>query len=460
MSNAKNGGTFRAWTVAAAGAAVVVLAASAAAQGSAQAKEHEGIQVVESPIGPTSDVMVSQKHFVAVGGALDDENIAIHQAMLVRNDVNKIVIVPYASADPEKAAQGSIERFKKYRPDATYVVLPDASKDDASRDLAASWIGHADLVFFTGGDQKRLIARFGSGQKPNSVLQALNSGMQKWGTLVAGTSAGAAMMSDPMFLGGGSESALSGELATDGEDGDPGAREGDREPPTGVRLGPGLGLVPSVIIDTHFFPRGRIGRLIAAVDQVKDYAGLGIDEDRAVRIAGSGMVAVGTHAALLVSGPIAREGKSRLGARVSLMSDGDRGRVNHMRHPTGERFLDIGATFAHDAVALDDEARRGMATFADAQDAEAKARDRYEDDAWGRNVVLQMLRRLAADPSKEQRARSEGFELIIRADEKTRFAWDGKDPDTLRVADAIADVIVLSPAAPASAQVPAKESTE
>jgi cyanophycinase len=398
--------------------------------------------------------------FVAIGGALDDENIAIHQAMLVRNDVNKIVIVPYASGDPEKAAQGSIERFKKYRPDATYVVLPDAAKDDASRDLAASWIGHADLVFFTGGDQKRLIARFGSGEKPNAVLQALNNGMRKWGTLVAGTSAGAAMMSDPMFLGGGSESALSGELATDGEDGDPGAREADREPPKGVRLGPGLGLVPNVIIDTHFFPRGRVGRLIAAVDQQKGYVGLGIDEDRAVRIAGGRLTAVGTHAALLVAGPIARDGLSRLGAKATLMCEGDRVTVEPNRSAGADGELRVECDFAHDVVALDDAARRAMLEFADAQDEAARARDRFEDDAWGRNVALQMLRRLAADPSTAQRAKSKGFELVIRADDKTRFAWDGRDPDTLRVADAIADVIVLNPSAPASAPAPAMESTE
>ena len=381
--------------------------------------------------------------FIAIGGALDDENIAIHQAMLVRDDLHKIVIVPYASADPEKAAQSSIERFKKYRPNATYVVLPDASKDDATRELAASWIGHADLVFFTGGDQKRLIARFGSGAKPNSVLQALNAGMRKWDTLVAGTSAGAAMMSDPMFLGGGSESALSGELATDGEDGDPGAREGDREPPKGVRLGPGLGLVSDVIIDTHFFPRGRIGRLIAAVDQQKGKVGIGIDEDRAVRFGGGG-TAIGTHSALLVSGPITREGLSRLGARVTLLSDGDRAALAPVVGSDGSSGVRAECTFAGGAVALDDAARGAMAKFADAEDQAAKAAKKFEDDAWGRNVALQMLRRLAADPSKEQRAKSKGFELVIRADATTRFAWDGKDPETLRVADAIADVRALA----------------
>lgn len=424
-------------------AAIAVAIAGCAVAGTASAAEPApgGKGDVPSPAGATGMAMPT---FVAIGGALDDENIAIHQAMLVRDDLHKIVIVPYASADPEKAAQSSIERFKKYRPDARYVVLPDASKDDASRDLAASWIGHADLVFFTGGDQKRLIARFGSGDKPNAALQALNAGMRKWGTLVAGTSAGAAMMSDPMFLGGGSESALNGELAIDGEDGDPGAREGDREPPKGVRLGPGLGLVPNVIIDTHFFPRGRIGRLIAAVDNQKARVGVGIDEDRAVLIAGGKLTGIGTHAALLVQGPIAREGLSRLGARVSVVSEGDSATLSQGTSPDGAAGVRVEHAFAAGGVALDDAARAAIAAYADAQDAEAKAKDKYEDDAWGRNVALQMLRRLAADPSREFRAQSKGFELVIRADARTRFAWDGKDPATLGVVDAIADVRALT----------------
>lgn len=427
-------------------AAVCVSACGAFAQELTRAPDGAAARLAAgTAAGATGHAQVALPTFIAIGGALDDENVAIHRAMLVRRDLDKIVVVPYASADPEKAAASTIERLKKYRPDAKYVVLPDATKDDASRDLAASWIANADLVFFTGGDQKRLIARFGSGENPNSVLLALNDGMLRYGTLVAGTSAGAAMMSDPMFLGGGSESALSGEMATDGEDGDPGAREGDREPPKGVRLGPGLGLVPNVIIDTHFFPRGRIGRLIASVDQQKGYVGLGIDENRAVRIAGGRLTGIGTNAALLVSGPITREGTSRLGARITLMSDGDRVKVEPDRSAGAVGDLRVECDLGPNAVALDDVARSAIAIFADAQDEAAKARNRFEDDAWGRNVALQMLRRLATDPGKEQRARSKGFELVIRTDERTRFAWDGKDPDTLRIVDAIADVIALSP---------------
>ena len=391
---------------------------------------------------PATPTGMASPSFIAIGGALEDENSAIFEAMLTRKDTNKIVIVPYASADAAEAGKRTIERFKKYRPDARYVVLPDPAKDEASRDLAISWISHADLVFFTGGDQKRLNARFGSFEKPNGVLNALNQGMRRWDTRVAGTSAGAAMMSDPMFLGGGSESALAGTPAIDGEDADPGAIPGDAKPPVGVRLGPGLGLVPNVIIDTHFFPRGRIGRLIAAVDNQKTRVGVGIDEDRAVRFDANGTTAMGNHAALLVHGTIIREGLSRLGARLTLVSEGDNVKLKGWIAPGGSPGAGIAVEFtaAHNSVPLDAAARLAIGAFADAQDARYKERARYEPDAWGRDRALQVLRRLAAEPVTPQHATSDQFELVISADEYTQFYWDGKDPATLRLHQAIADV--------------------
>ena len=68
-------------------------------------------------------------------------------------------------------------------------------------------------------------------------------------------------------------------------------------------MGPGLGLVSGVVIDSHFAERGRIGRLAAAVAQNPRNIGLGIDENTAIvlefheagaefRVIGSGAVYV------------------------------------------------------------------------------------------------------------------------------------------------------------------------
>ena len=45
-----------------------------------------------------------------------------------------------------------------------------------------------------------------------------------------------------------------------------------------LRMAPGFGLIPGVIVDQHFAERGRIGRLIGAVAQNPRLLGRGLDE--------------------------------------------------------------------------------------------------------------------------------------------------------------------------------------
>jgi cyanophycinase len=44
-------------------------------------------------------------------------------------------------------------------------------------------------------------------------------------------------------------------------------------------MAPGLAFMQSVVIDSHFAERGRMGRLLGAVAQNPCNTGLGIDED-------------------------------------------------------------------------------------------------------------------------------------------------------------------------------------
>jgi cyanophycinase len=95
---------------------------------------------------------------------------------------------------------------------------------------------------------------------------------------VAGTSAGASVMSETMLVGGASSATH---------------RIGD------LHMAPGLGLVRDAIIDQHFAERGRFGRLIGAVAHNPRVLGIGIDEDTAAivedrlfRVIGSGAVYV------------------------------------------------------------------------------------------------------------------------------------------------------------------------
>jgi cyanophycinase len=367
--------------------------------------------------------------FYAIGGGIRDDNEQLYRALLGRKDTNKIVVVPYSAGNAEEGARLMIERFRKHRADADYVVMPDATKDAESKRLAAEMVGQADLVFFTGGDQSRLVPRFIEDGKPTSVLNNLRDGMTKFATPVAGTSAGCAALSDPMFTGGGSESALADLPATDGEESHPDER--------GVRLGRGLGLVDHVILDSHFLSRGRVGRMIAALEKSGKRFGVGVADNRAVRIRGNTYTAIGDAAALVVDvQDLKREGLSRRGVRISLLADGDA--FVPVTHP-GSHNPETGKGHFGQKGAAADRIPEALQLGAEMPEI---------PEAWGRNAVLGMLGRLAADPKSVQTARSERFEVTITADQRTRFAWRAGEPKSLSVIEAKMDVIERPAQAP------------
>ena len=110
------------------------------------------------------------------------------------------------------------------------------------------------------------------GGRETPVLQALRA-LHAGGGLIAGSSAGAAMMSERMLLGGTSlESVVHG------------LTENPDRP--GLLLGPGLGFFRFGMLDQHFIKRGRLGRLIVAMAKTGVQKGFGIDENTALFVDG------------------------------------------------------------------------------------------------------------------------------------------------------------------------------
>ena len=123
-------------------------------------------------------------------------------------------------------------------------------------------------VYFTGGDQANIVGALAPGGVETPLLAAIRAARAAGG-LVAGSSAGAAMMSQPMILGGTSiESVVHGVTA-------------DPEQP-GLLLGDGLGFFRHGMVDQHFIKRGRLGRLVVAMAQAGVRRGFGIDENTAL----------------------------------------------------------------------------------------------------------------------------------------------------------------------------------
>ena len=69
-----------------------------------------------------------------------------------------------------------------------------------------------------------------------------------------------------------------------------------------LRLAPGFGLLPGVIVDQHFAERGRIGRLIGAIAQNPRILGIGLDEDAAILVRRGRFQVLGSGAVYVVDG--------------------------------------------------------------------------------------------------------------------------------------------------------------
>jgi cyanophycinase len=176
-------------------------------------------------------------------------------------------------------------------------VLHIKSREDANNEEYLERLEKADVVMFTGGDQLRLSSIYGG----TKFLQILKRKYNEDDFMIAGTSAGAAAASTNMiYRGSSSEALVKGE----------------------VQITAGLGFIDSVIIDTHFVQRGRIGRLFYAVASNPGMLGIGLGEDAGLLITnGDTMEAIGSGLTILVDGRYISETSIydvEMGAPVSI----------------------------------------------------------------------------------------------------------------------------------------------
>lgn len=184
-----------------------------------------------------------------------------------------VLIIATASSEPDVLEARYTETFmgfgaKSVRP------LRILDREQANSDEAVELIEEATGVFFTGGDQLRITTTIG-GTRVDSVLHTLADSR---GMVLAGTSAGAAMMSSTMIVGG-DEAGVT---------------------PASVRTGPGLEFLSGVLIDMHFAERGRLNRLLSAVALYPHELGVGIDEDTAIVVDGDHFEVIGSGAVTMI----------------------------------------------------------------------------------------------------------------------------------------------------------------
>ncbi|HLP83584.1 MAG TPA: cyanophycinase [Phycisphaerales bacterium] len=279
---------------------------------------------------PREAVSEPRGTLLAIGGGLEDDNGPVYErfATLAREGARKgearIVIVTTASGDEADAERGKRESFAVWCPELPVDVI---GRETASAEAVAK-IDAASALFFTGGDQKRITAKYRPGGSDSVEWMAMQRLLQRGG-VIAGTSAGAAMMGDVMFFSGRSAAALG--IVKEGERGvafDPDNPVEDEDAVViGPRIGEGMKLVPWALVDSHFFERDRIGRLTAALEASSARLGIGVGEDACVEInlATGEVTGTSVAASLLVDRAwVTRDGLSRRGGVARVLAKDDR----------------------------------------------------------------------------------------------------------------------------------------
>ena len=257
----------------------------------------------------------SPGRLVIIGGALSAGNDAVYNAVVEgRDGEGPICVVPTASSDAEEAMHGAVQRITQYGgpESASGILISTETPERAWEPAVAAQISTCSGFYFTGGSQSRVIDVF---LPSGDTTLAYTAVMKRWreGAVVAGSSAGAAMMSQTMISGGTSREAITNGIA----------KEPDAD---GVQLRGGMGFFTSALIDQHFLARGRIGRLLVSViNQESPMIGFGIDENTALIVDGDSASVLGASGVVVVDGRHIDLVGSHMatGLVVNLMGAGD-----------------------------------------------------------------------------------------------------------------------------------------
>jgi cyanophycinase len=218
----------------------------------------------------------SKGPLIIIGGGEDKEGKRTILREVARQlDGGKLVLATVASHEPE----GYFEAYQRAFSDLGVTDLVEIYVKDRSETLDPEKLRLFDGaagVFFSGGDQLRISSQIG-----DTPIEQRVRDIHERGGLLAGTSAGASVMSETMLVKG-----TSGESYKIGD----------------LHMAPGLGLVRNIIIDQHFAERGRFGRLFGAVAHNPRELGIGIDEDTALVLEDDRFEVIGSGCVYVVDG--------------------------------------------------------------------------------------------------------------------------------------------------------------
>jgi cyanophycinase len=205
------------------------------------------------------------------------------EANLKENDY--IIILPMASAEQDSSIYYATKQFTNLGFDRIKGYFMKKGEQLLSHQTDS--IAHASVIYITGGDQ----ARFMDIVAGTPVEKAIHACFQK-GNLIAGTSAGAAVMSEKMITGN--------ELKYKGLPDDANRPSFETIEANNIEITKGLGFIKTAIIDQHFIVRKRENRLLSVAIENAGTLCIGIDEATAILVKGNQCEVVGNSQVMVI----------------------------------------------------------------------------------------------------------------------------------------------------------------
>ncbi|WP_343632836.1 cyanophycinase [Roseateles sp.] len=325
---------------------------------------------------------------IVIGGALRMDNDAVWRRIVDEAGgpgVARFSVLATASVAPERSAQTIIDELVRHGAQAEHIpVAPRLEGADLQKNLAdpelLAKVRASNAVFFSGGAQGFIVDTLLPQGQATPMLDAIWE-VYRRGGVVAGTSAGAAIMSRVMFRDALDVMGVMRGQMRDGQ-------EVDR----------GLGFIgDDLFVDQHFLKRGRIGRMLPLMLAKGYRLGLGVEENSAAVIRDQRVDIIGARGALLVDLRDARSDPALgvlnvRGARLSYLDSGDR------------HDLRSGVT---EPAARKTAANPAVPVRASAQGQPMPTRgpvDTFQPDILGDNRIVQAMAELLSSPAAEVRA--------------------------------------------------------
>jgi len=204
--------------------------------------------------------------FIIGGGNRSDD---LMKQMLNTSDLKAkdyIIVLPMASEIPDSGYKTLSLQLKKL--DQHPIRNFNFNKHDVNDKSWIDSLAGAKLIYILGGDQSRFMKSV-----LNTPIYTAIHKAYKNGSTIAGTSAGAAVMSKYMITGKQLLDTVYKETFNKLWD-------------HNIEFSEGLGLLQNTIIDQHFLKRNRYNRLISALAAHPDLVCVGIDEGTAIIVHG------------------------------------------------------------------------------------------------------------------------------------------------------------------------------